>query len=150
MSRAVQFVDTINMTELSRIWELGKDEVIANQGEVDLDTMKNKFSEVGSKFIEGTNNGIVTGYIAGVKKANGTYLLTNAVTENPTEFMAYSAEPMHTLLKEDGITSVMAYCKEGTSMLSLVENNLNRSDLYNAGSRQDYGVGFYQILVNVI
>ena len=150
MSRVCRFVDTVDLDELERIWELGKDEVIANQGDVNFDTMRMKFTEVGSSFIEGTNNGAVTGYIAGIKKRNGTYLLTNSVTETPTDFGEYSAEPMHTLLKQSGITDVMAYCKDGSTMLTFVENNLNRSDLYSAGSRQDYGIGFYQILVSVL
>jgi hypothetical protein len=150
MSRVCRFVDTVNLDELERIWELGKDEVIANQGDISLDTIKMKFTEVGSSFIEGRNNGAVTGYIAGIRKRNGTYLLTNSVTETPTDFGQYSAEPMHILLKAEGITHVMAYCKDGSSMLTFVENNLNRSDLYKAGSRKDHGVGFYQILVEVL
>lgn len=150
MTASVQKVDSVDSTAFKLIWESCKDRVIENQGAVTYEQMLAKFSERGVTIVEGVKDGVITGYIVGPVDLSGIWYLTNAITESPSDFMSYSAEPMHELLRENNIKSVMTWCKESTPMITLVENNLNRPDLYAAGEKVEITEGHYNITVQVL
>ena len=150
MTVSIKVVESVDSTAFRSIWESCKDRVIENQGEVTYEQMLSKFSEFGTTIVEGIKDDVITGYVAGPVDLRGIWYLTNALTESPSDFMTYSAEPMHELLKERGITNVMTWCKESTPMIALVENNLSRPDLYAAGERVEIGEGLYNITVQVL
>lgn len=150
MTVTVRVVESVDNTAFRSIWDSCKDRVIENQGAVTYEQMLSKFSEGGATIVEGIKDEVITGYVAGIVDLSGVWYLTNALTESPSDFMTYSAEPMHELFKAKGITDVMTWCMESTPMIAIIENNVGRPDLYAAGERVEIGGGLHNITLQVL